>query len=82
MSKTGKSTRSIQQVVDAVRTLEGEGFVVRRPFPIQGFMQFDPFLLLDEMGPVELPPGEAKGAPDHRNCAPWHCGAVNNRSTS
>ncbi|WNG59255.1 pirin family protein [Archangium gephyra] len=65
MSRSSKSTRSVQQVVDAVRTLEGEGFVVRRPFPIPGFMQFDPFLLLDEMGPVELPPGEAKGAPDH-----------------
>jgi redox-sensitive bicupin YhaK (pirin superfamily) len=27
--------------------------------------QFDPFLLLDEMGPSQLAPGEAKGAPDH-----------------
>jgi hypothetical protein len=26
---------------------------------------FDPFLLLDEMGPKDLGPGEAKGAPDH-----------------
>ncbi|HEY9737030.1 MAG TPA: pirin family protein, partial [Trichocoleus sp.] len=26
---------------------------------------FDPFLLLDELGPVNLKPGEAKGAPDH-----------------
>ncbi|MFY0530371.1 pirin family protein [Archangium gephyra] len=59
------STRSVLKVVEAVRTLEGEGFVVRRPFPIPGFMQFDPFLLLDELGPVDLPPGEAKGAPDH-----------------
>lgn len=25
----------------------------------------DPFLLLDEMGPMDLEPGEAKGAPDH-----------------
>lgn len=59
------STRSVVKVVQAVQTLEGEGFLVRRPFPIPGFMQFDPFLLLDELGPVELPPGEAKGAPDH-----------------
>jgi hypothetical protein len=28
-------------------------------------MDFDPFLLLDEMGPVDYAPGEAKGAPDH-----------------
>jgi hypothetical protein len=25
----------------------------------------DPFLLLDEMGPIDVEPGEAKGAPDH-----------------
>jgi hypothetical protein len=28
-------------------------------------MDFDPFLLLDEMGPVDYAPGEAVGAPDH-----------------
>jgi redox-sensitive bicupin YhaK (pirin superfamily) len=28
-------------------------------------MDFDPFLLLDEMGPIDYAPGEAKGAPDH-----------------
>jgi redox-sensitive bicupin YhaK (pirin superfamily) len=28
-------------------------------------MDFDPFLLLDEMGPVDYAPGQAKGAPDH-----------------
>jgi redox-sensitive bicupin YhaK (pirin superfamily) len=28
-------------------------------------VQIDPFLLLDEMGPVQYPPGEAVGAPDH-----------------
>ncbi len=25
-------------------------------------MDFDPFLLLDEMGPIDYAPGEAKGA--------------------
>ncbi|HZH74875.1 MAG TPA: pirin family protein [Archangium sp.] len=59
------SARAVVKVVDAVRTVEGAGFVVRRPFPVAGFSHFDPFLLVDEMGPVELPPGEAKGAPDH-----------------
>jgi redox-sensitive bicupin YhaK (pirin superfamily) len=57
--------RTVASVVDAVETLEGEGFVVHRPFPRQGFSFFDPFLLLDEMGPMDLRPGEAKGAPDH-----------------
>jgi quercetin 2,3-dioxygenase len=57
--------RSVGAVADALETFEGEGFLVRRPFPRQGFSFFDPFLLLDEMGPMDLKPGEAKGAPDH-----------------
>jgi len=60
-----KATRSIAEIVDAERTIEGAGFVVRRPFPTGALDHFDPFLLLDEMGPVELGPGEGKGAPDH-----------------
>ena len=52
-------------VVDAIRTLEGAGFAVRRPFPTRALDHVDPFLLLDEMGPADLGPGEAKGAPDH-----------------
>jgi hypothetical protein len=59
------SVRSVASVIDAVRTVEGEGFVVNRPFPTHSFDHFDPFLLLDEMGPADLGPGEAKGAPDH-----------------
>jgi len=58
-------TRSIARIVRAEETLEGAGFRVRRPFPTRAMDNFDPFLLLDEMGPMELAPGEAKGAPDH-----------------
>ncbi|HBU46676.1 MAG TPA: pirin family protein [Myxococcales bacterium] len=47
------------------RTLEGGGFPVRRPFPVPGCDQVDPFLLLDEMGPKHWRPGEAIGAPEH-----------------
>ena len=57
--------RSVAGVVNSIETLEGAGFLVRRPFPKPAFSEFDPFLLLDEMGPMELGPGEAKGAPDH-----------------
>lgn len=57
--------RSIEAVVPAIRQLEGGGFEVRRPFPTATLAQIDPFLLLDHMGPVDLGPGEAKGAPDH-----------------
>jgi redox-sensitive bicupin YhaK (pirin superfamily) len=57
--------RSVADVVDAVETVEGAGFIVHRPFPTQKLDHLDPFLLLDEMGPMELAPGEAEGAPDH-----------------
>jgi redox-sensitive bicupin YhaK (pirin superfamily) len=58
-------TRTVAGVVNSIETLEGGGFLVRRPFPKASFSEFDPFLLLDEMGPMEVAPGEAKGAPDH-----------------
>jgi redox-sensitive bicupin YhaK (pirin superfamily) len=57
--------RSAKKLVNSVRTMEGEGFLVHRPFPTNALLQLDPFLLLDEMGPMDLAPGEAKGAPDH-----------------
>ena len=52
-------------VVPAPQVVEGGGFVVRRPFPAHGLSYVDPFLLIDEMGPVEYAPGKAIGAPDH-----------------
>jgi len=57
--------RTVAGIVNSIETLEGGGFLVRRPFPKAAFSEFDPFLLLDEMGPMEVAPGEAKGAPDH-----------------
>ena len=65
MTTSTDKIRSAANIVNATRALEGAGFVVNRPFPSQGLELFDPFLLLDEMGPMELGPGEAKGAPDH-----------------
>jgi len=59
------TTRTIERIIPAVRTTEGGGFIVHRPFPTRQLMDFDPFLLLDEMGPIDYAPGEAKGAPDH-----------------
>jgi quercetin 2,3-dioxygenase len=53
------------KIVRAERFVEGGGFVVHRPFPVQGLSYFDPILLIDEMGPVQYGPGEAIGAPDH-----------------
>jgi quercetin 2,3-dioxygenase len=60
-----KRTRTIRRLVNSIETLEGAGFLVRRPFPKATFSEFDPFLLLDEMGPMTVEPGKAKGAPDH-----------------
>jgi len=60
-----ETSRTVAGVVNSIETLEGEGFLVRRPFPKAAFSEFDPFLLLDEMGPMSLAPGKARGAPDH-----------------
>ena len=58
-------TRSVSKIVDSIKTFEGEGFLVHRSFPSHFISDIDPFMLLDEMGPMDLAPGEAKGAPDH-----------------
>jgi quercetin 2,3-dioxygenase len=57
--------RRVARVIQAQSTIEGGGFPVRRPFPIAGFSHFDPFLLIDHLGPVRWQPGAALGAPDH-----------------
>lgn len=59
------SPRPLDRVIGTQRTVEGGGFVVRRPFPTAGVDHIDPFLLLDEMGPSDYGPGEAVGAPEH-----------------
>lgn len=59
------NTRPVARIVTAHQQREGAGFLVRRPVPTQGLDQLDPFLMLDEVGPVTYAPGEAIGAPDH-----------------
>jgi len=61
------SLRSVSSIVTAAQSFEGAGFPVFRPFPQPGadLTATDPFLMLDEMGPVQYGPREAKGAPDH-----------------
>ncbi|HEY0882760.1 MAG TPA: pirin family protein, partial [Archangium sp.] len=60
-----KTQREVSRLVASHRQMEGGGFMVRRPIPGPGLQQVDPFLLVDEMGPVEYAPGQAVGAPDH-----------------
>ncbi|MEZ8113220.1 MAG: pirin family protein [Candidatus Poseidoniaceae archaeon] len=55
--------RTLRTTVPTRTVLEGGGFPVRRPIPMSALTS--PFLLLDEMGPVNWPPGEAIGAPNH-----------------
>ncbi len=58
--------RPAGQVIPAHHAVEGAGFEVWRPFPGAVDLHVtDPFLLLDQLGPVEYGPGEAKGAPWH-----------------
>jgi redox-sensitive bicupin YhaK (pirin superfamily) len=59
------TSRPVERVVDSLHTVEGGGFMVQRPFPTNALREFDPFLLLDQMGPADYGPGQAKGAPDH-----------------
>ncbi len=65
MIQSKHSTRSIETIISAHRQKEGGGFIVRRPLPSRGLEQLDPFLLIDELGPIDYAPGEALGAPDH-----------------
>jgi hypothetical protein len=64
--------RTVSAVVNSIETLEGGGFLVGRPFPKTSFSDFDPFLLLDEMEPMDVGPGEAKRAvcDEHRRRNP------------
>ncbi|MGY5310746.1 pirin family protein [Nocardia gipuzkoensis] len=57
--------RPVRSVVTAHKQREGAGFEVRRPFPSMDLRTADPFILLDQMGPVAYEPHEAKGAPWH-----------------
>lgn len=57
--------RAVRNVVSAPKQREGAGFEVRRPFPSIDLRTADPFILLDQMGPVAYEPHEAKGAPWH-----------------
>ncbi len=56
---------SIGRIIEARQTPEGDGMLVRRPFPSQAIGRIDPFLLLDEMGPMQFEPGSRKGFPPH-----------------
>jgi len=65
INETGNRDRSVQLITSSTETAEGDGFIVHRSFPSRSIRHLDPFLLLDEMGPLDLLPHESKGFPDH-----------------
>src|ERR687896_545854 len=63
INKIQMTIRSASRILNSVKTMEGEGLVVNRSLPNN--REFDPFLLLDEFGPLELAPGKVGGVPAH-----------------
>ena len=53
------------RLIRAQQAVEGDGFVVRRPFPTMSLSHIDPFLLFDHLGPVDFAPGKGIGTPWH-----------------
>jgi quercetin 2,3-dioxygenase len=59
------SDRGVRQVFTAPRAQDGDGVELRRAFPGDTISDLDPFLLLDQMGPMEFAAGQARGFPPH-----------------
>ncbi|KAJ3288417.1 hypothetical protein HDU79_004850 [Rhizoclosmatium sp. JEL0117] len=59
------TSRPIDSIIKSGVFTEGGGFQVKRPFPTRTMMQFDPFLMLDHLGPKHYGPYEFPGAPTH-----------------
>ncbi|HEX7798935.1 MAG TPA: pirin family protein [Asticcacaulis sp.] len=57
--------RAIASTHQAFHTLEGDGFEVARAIPADAYEAIGPFIFLDQFGPIEVAPGEAKGASAH-----------------
>lgn len=65
--KTDQSASNwqVSRVLTAVRTIEGDGFPVRRAVPLPPVEAVGPFIFLDHIGPIVFGPGEALGASVH-----------------
>ena len=64
-SINNKVIRSVLKIIKSETTQDGEGVTLNRSFPNSYISEFDPFLLLDEMGPMDIKSGKQKGFPDH-----------------
>jgi len=57
--------RAVARIFTAPQARDGDGVDLRRAFPGNELMDLDPFLLLDQMGPMDVAPGKARGFPPH-----------------
>jgi redox-sensitive bicupin YhaK (pirin superfamily) len=57
--------RAVTRIFTAPRASDGDGVELRRAFPGAELMDLDPFLLLDQMGPMDFAPGDPRGFPPH-----------------
>jgi len=60
-----KASRQILGTYAAFRTLEGDGFEVRRALPSAQAEAIGPMIFLDHFGPITVGPGQALGASAH-----------------
>ncbi len=65
MPTTTSQLRRVSRVFTAPKAHDGDGVELRRAFPGHELMDLDPFLLLDQMGPTDFAPGNARGFPPH-----------------
>ncbi|HUI54700.1 MAG TPA: pirin family protein [Bryobacteraceae bacterium] len=65
MIGTTAKYRGVSRVFTAPRAQDGDGVDLRRAFPGTELTDLDPFLLLDQMGPMDVAPGAARGFPPH-----------------
>jgi hypothetical protein len=52
--------RSVSKIIKSQTTQDGEGVTLNRSFPNNYISEFDPFLLLDELGPMDVRPGKQR----------------------
>lgn len=52
-------------ILPGAPTPEGDGMLVYRPIPSKAVREIDPFLLLDRLGPIDIPAGGHGGVPPH-----------------
>lgn len=57
--------RTLRSLTTAPEGFEGEGFPVRRAFAGVSLADLDPFIHMDQMGPIVWPPMQAKGTDWH-----------------